>query len=522
MSAPPIGNVVINVIDGGANAAASVPLASVQLKIGCCVAYGSAGSAVSTIIATQNPATLQSALVGGPLLEAAGLVCQAGGTVVCATCNVAVTGTATAPVAAATNTGNAAITTTLDSVYGAWDTYFVEIVCTAAGTLGTAPGPSISISLDAGRNYGAPVSLGSALTYGVGGPLTPRAVGGTGILLDFTTAQTMAVGDSWKFSTTAMTWNDTGVQAAINKYFASQYAVSGVGSTHLVGVCASGDVTNYQTYLQAGVAGYVFPRGLCELVDALVPTAWGGSGQTEAAWIAALQTEASGLIAQPRVCAGAGQYNTPSPYPGVGAGSFSYRRPGTWSQAVRRTQIGLATRAGAVIDGAYSTIVVNPQTDPADGFVYHDERVTPGLNASRIATLQTWPKQGAGFYQCQEPLLSPTTSQFTELVLGNVVDAACDIAYAQGVQWVSSSLVVQANGTLDPVARNNLQSQIQNALQQGLVAQTPGLASSVVAVVSKTANVLATGNIPVTITVTPFGYANAVTFTINLNTSGVA
>ena len=82
-----------------------------------------------------------------------------------------------------------------------------------------------------------------------------------------------------------------------------------------------------------------------------------------------------------------------------------------------------------------------------------------------------------------------------------------------------SALVVAPNGTLDPVARNNLQSKIQKALQDGLIAG--GLASSVLAVVSKMANVLSTGNIPVTITVTPFGYANSVTFTINLNTQGI-
>lgn len=517
MSAPPIGTVVIQLVDNGANAAVAVPLASLQLKIGCCVAFGSA--AAPFIMATQSPGALQASLIGGPLLEAGGLVCENGGTVVAVTCPIVTPGTATAPVATASNGGNAVVTVTLDSTFGAWDTYYVVPRCTLAGTLGVAPGPSIALSLDGGRNFGAPVSLGTALTYDVGAPLNTVAVGGTGIRLGFTTAQTMAVGDTWKFSTVGPQWNDAGVQAAYSKFLASQYAVAGVGSTHLVGTATGGDATNFQAYLQAGTAGYVFPRALVELRDAGAPAAWGGSAETEAAWIAALQTTASGLVAQPRICAGGGQYNTPSPYPGVGGGTFAYRRPGTWSQAVRRTQVGLATRAGAVIDGAYSTIVVDPGSDPQDGFIYHDERTTPGLNTARVASLQTWPKQGAGFYQCQEPLLSPNTSQFNELVIGNVVDAASDIAYAEGVQWVSSALVVATNGTLDPVARNNLQSKIQKALQDGLIAG--GLASSVLAVVSKTANVLSTGNIPVTITVTPFGYANSVTFVINLNTRGI-
>jgi hypothetical protein len=182
---------------------------------------------------------------------------------------------------------------------------------------------------------------------------------------------------------------------------------------------------------------------------------------------------------------------------------------------VRRTEVGLATRAGRVKDGPYSNISVNPASDPSDGFIYHDERVTPGLNAARIGSAMTWPKKGQGFFQCQEPLLSANGSQFTEIVIGNVLDAACDIAYAAGVEEVSDNLQVQANGTLEPVTLNTFQGEIQNALNEGLV-QTP-LVSSVTAVVSKTQNVLGTGVIPVTITVTPLAYANSISETINLS-----
>ena len=53
----------------------------------------------------------------------------------------------------------------------------------------------------------------------------------------------------------------------------------------------------------------------------------------------------------------------------------------------------------------------------------------------------TWPKKGAGFFQCQEPLLSAPGSQFVELVIGNVLDAACDIGYAAGVEEASLGCV---------------------------------------------------------------------------------
>src|SRR5580693_7117531 len=108
MASPPLGTVTVTVNDNGASAAVAVPLSSLQLKIGCCVAPGT--GTVATIMATQSPSALQTALVAGPLLEAAGIVCNNGGTVVVATCPVATKGTATAPVAGASNVGNAVLT----------------------------------------------------------------------------------------------------------------------------------------------------------------------------------------------------------------------------------------------------------------------------------------------------------------------------------------------------------------------------------------------------------------------------
>jgi hypothetical protein len=232
----------------------------------------------------------------------------------------------------------------------------------------------------------------------------------------------------------------------------------------------------------------------------------------------ALATFVAGNAAQPRVEADGGYYNTPSAFANQAGGLPSYRRSLAWAHAVRRTQIGLQRRAGRVKDGPYSNISVSPSTDPADGFVYHDERVTPGLNAARIGSAMTWPKKGQGFFQCQEPLLSANGSQFTELAIGNVLDVACDIAYAAGVEEVSDDLLAQANGTLDTVALNTFQGGIQNALNEGMI-QTP-LVSSVTAIVSPTQNVVATGIIPVTVTVVPRAFANAIVEVINLSTGG--
>lgn len=518
---PAIPTVTITVVDNGASAALSVPLATVQLVIGCAIA-----GVANQPYASSNPQSIQGQFIGGPLVEAAGLVAQAGNVAICISCPIVTPGTANPVAATVPNSSTSTVTVTVDGTNGCWDQYYVLVRCLKTGTIGTAPGPTIQVSLDAGRNWGAPISLGTQNSLYLGsGSLTSRVPGGTGTQLNFgagalngpsINAAGATVYDTWQFGTNPPQWNDAGVEAALAAFFGSQYAVEGVGSMHIVGVCGAGDITAIHTSLQAGTSGYVYTRAIVELRDAVAANVWsGGTAESEATWMAALATIVSGEAAQPRVCADGGYYNTPSPFANAAGGSPSYRRPLAWSHAVRRTQVPLQRRAGRVKDGPYSTISVNPASDPTDGFIYHDERTTPGLNAARIGSAMTWPKKGQGFFQCQEPLLSAPGSQFTEMVIGNVLDAACDIGYAAGVEEVSDDLQTQQNGTLDTVALNTFQGSIQQALNEGMI-QTP-LVSGVTATVSPTQNVNATGVVPVTISVRPRGYVNNVSETINLS-----
>lgn len=583
MPAIPQVDIVLN--DNGAQSSITVPQQNVQLVIGCAV-----GGTVNQPYATSNPGSLQTQFIGGDLVEAGGMVCQAGNIVVGISAPITTLGAVLAPgeLTGATSGGNdpgpdvitktahglatgdvvtiASMTTdtaangtwvitvtgantftiptagsgspgtggtitptgvtasvpggststisiTLDSVNGAWSQYYVKLRCLTGGTVGTA-GIVVQVSLDAGRNWGSPISLGTSTSLYLGqGSLSSPAAGGTGIQLGFGMG-TMVAGDSWQFSTTPPLWNDAGVEAALTAYYASQYAVAGVGSIHIVGVCGSTDLADIQTSLQGATSSFIFQRAICELRDASPPAAWGGTGETEATWIAALATLVSGTTA-PRIDADGGHYNMPSAYANSAGGLPSYRRPLAWAHAVRRTGISLKRRAGRVKDGPYQQITVNPATDPTDGFIYHDERVNPGLNAARIGSAMTWPGKGQGFFQCQEPLLSANGSQFTELAIGNVLDVACDIGYQEGVEFVSDDLLLQQNGTLDPIQLNTMQAEIQSGLNEGMI-QTP-LVSDVTAIVSPTQNVAATGIVPITINVTPDGYVNAVSETINLN-----
>lgn len=493
MSIPSV-NIVI--ADNGANAAINLPQSSVQVKIGPALS----GSPINVPVATTNPATLVTNFLGGQLVEAAGLVCAAGGTVIAVGIPITAVGTATAVVATTPGSSTSVVTKTLDGTNGAWDTYYVRVKCVTSGTIGTSAG--IQISLDAGRNYGAIISLGTAVTY---------AIPSTGITLSFA-AGTVVSGDYWSFSTTAPAGSDSGVQAALVALGASQYALAGWGSMHIIGVTASGDVTNYQSYLNTLANQFIFTRAITDARDAAPPAAWGGSAETETAWISSLGTAFSASSAK-RISVSAGFYNTPSPYPNVAAGTPAYRRPLGWSDSVRRTQVPPQRRGGRVKDGSLSNITVNPVTDPADGFIYHDERANPGLDAARFMTAITWP-QKQGFYICHENLMSPVGSQFTELVLGNVIDVACDIGYATGVNEISDDLRLTSTGTLVATDAIGLQNKIDAALKAGMT--DAAMVSDAYSAVDQAANVFLTNNIPITISIVPRGYVNAITETINL------
>lgn len=491
--------VTIIVADNGSAAAIELPQQNVQVKIGCAV-----GGTPNVPVAASQPATIQTSFIGGPLCEAAGIVCKNGGTVIAMSIPLVNKGTSTAVVATVPGTSSSTITVTLDSDIGAWDDYFVMMKCVTSGTRGTA-GVQVQISLDAGRTFGPVLNLGTATTL---------AIPNTGITINLG-AGTLVAGDYWRFSTVGPSGDDAGVSAAIAKLSASQYAIAGWGSMHIVrGLlgASSTNVANDQSAVEGMTAQFIYTRSITDARDALAPTAWGGSGESEAVWMAAIST-AFGATNAKRVCVGAGAYNTPSAYPNAYGGLPSYRRPLGWSDAVRRTAVPPQRRGGRVKDGSLVTITVNPATDPGDGFIYHDERVSPGLDAARFMSCITWPKK-QGFYICHENLMAPNGSQYSDLTLGNVIDVACDIAYAEGVEEIGDDLLLTSTGTLYPTDAIELSGEITQQLTADMTNQA--MCSQAWAVVSQTANVAATENIPIAVSVIPRGYVNAITETINL------
>lgn len=508
------GNVNITVVDGG-SASIIVQGSSVQLVIGCC-----SGGTAGQIVATRSPATLQSTFGQGPLVEAAALACAAGGTVIAvkaATTTAGVSSTVTT-----TGGGTSVITVTGTPV----DTYYVKVLFLTAGTVGTA-GITFQVSLDAGRNYGPVLSLGTATTF---------AIGVTGVTLNFAAGSILA-NQTVTFGTTEPLWNTAGIQAALNAFQASQYAIVGVGSTHIVGTMSGSNATTIQGYLDTLANGYVYTRAFASARDASPPAAYGGTGETDTVWSGLIQTDFASTAAR-RLCVGAGHWNMPTAFPNpASTGAPALRRPIAWAAAARYVTVPPQRHVGRVRDGSIGQIVVNPLLDPTDGFVYHDERINPGLDYIIAGTggrfMTTMTRTGLPGVYITNPLsMAPLGSDFFLMPLGSVMDIFASIIHQVGQQTIDDDVRLNANGTIYENDARAIEAILANACNTVLFSQkmisqavqggptAAALGSSII--VDRTNNVKSTNNVNLAGQIVSRGYVLTITASLSYQNPNAA
>jgi hypothetical protein len=402
------------------------------------------------------------------------------------------------------------------------DTAYVLVTCTAAGTIGSGNGPSFSVSLDGGRSVFRQVNnLGTATFFDLS--KANGCIADLGISLKFTAAA-MALGDVFYGIAQEPTWSDATVAAAIaglagipfGETFVYLFITGGafVGSYPTptngygtVGAVAA-DVTAFQTQATNLFNKKRFCRVYCHARDA---NAGGTSGETETAWIASIEADHLNDSAL-RVGVGAGHYNIPSPIDQV-----QYRRPGMWDMAVRASAVAIQVDLGRVSDGSMQpmvlpTLVTWPGNKPgpgpnADGFLYHDEALTPGLDAARFATMMQY-IGFPGFYNTAPNLMAPPGSDFNLLEHGSVIDAACLVWYLFATTKLRSGVRIQGAGGSNPGCileqdRQALEALGTRALRNIL---TPGnVVSDVYCTVSANDNLLSTSTLTTQVVTVPLG-----------------
>lgn len=568
------GDVTINVLDGGGSV--SVPLASVQLVIGC-----ASGGSVATPVATKNPNTLVSQFTGGPLVEAAALSALKGGTVLAMRAAQVTPGALVLPRAAAGTISGASnatpivitetaphglITGSMVLVAGvggntaANGTFRINVLSATTyelvGSVGngayTAGGTSTSLAgihTNAGGATpgtskitltGTPVDdmfiemlVSTAGTIGVSGIVVrvsydagrhfgpPLQLGtanslvltGSGVTLNFA-AGTLVANDRFRFATEGPLSDAAGINACLDAINVSQYAAAGWGSTHIAHKISGADAATIQTKLAALANTYfLYTRAMMFARDAKVPAAWGGPGETETTWSNALGTDFSALNAN-RLCISAGHYNMASAFQYALAGSPSFRRPLSFAQAARRVLIPPQRHDGRVRDGSLDNINVDPTLDPADGFIYHDEFFNPTLNGGRFSTART--RRGRpGFFINQPNMMSQQGSVFSILPLAAVMDVACSIVHQVGEDNINDDLTLNPNGTMTETDAKAIEAVMRGQLNAQM--RDAKMISSCIVTVDRSVNVAATKNVKIDITIVARGYV--LTETINIGYS---
>ena len=488
------GRVSIIILDNGASSA-SVAQSSTQLVIGT----SSLGTVGAPFASTSLP-NISTNFGVGPLPEAMGLVAAVGGVPI----GIKATANTAGAVGAVTTVGGG--TSVVTATGTPFDTLYILMTVVAAGTIGTA-GITFTISYDAGRTTSPLIALGTATTY-----LVPNS----GITLNFA-AGTMLVAQTNTVATVEGLWNDAGIQAAITAFLGSSYKTPGVGSVHVVGGAvatnlasgaAGADMMAIGGYLQsARLTQYVFNRAIISARDTKVPVAYGGAAETEAAWMTALNTDFQGQSlnydTSGRICACAAYWNIQSAFalPGLGVAP-RYRRSVAYALAQRVVLIPRQRMPSRVRDGALSPIVTSP-ADKLDGFLYHDESISPGLDSTtggaggNFATTTTIVGKNGVFLQ-HANLMAPTGSQYGYLPQGFVTDDACSLAYQTGINNIDDEVRTVGTGTIDPRDAASIGLSIQTAIavnmtNQGELTASATMPDGCTAIVDQTINVAANG-----------------------------
>ena len=412
--------------------------------------------------------------------------------------------------------GSALTTTGVAAMYFSgvpYDDYYAEGTVTKAGTVGTA-GITFTLSLDAGRNVGPSIALGTALTY---------AIAGTNLTLNFETGKTLAVGDTIRVATSAPIWATAGVQACILALQASPYGAAGFGSMHIVGVCTGANATTFQGFLDTMATVFIYTRCIVDVRDSLRPVGWGGAGETKSTWATSIVSDFSAVSAK-RIAAAAGHYNMTSQYPTAAAGLPNYRRSLAWALAARQVAIPPQRHAGRVKDGALSQIVIDPTNDPLDGFNYWNEadgadgpNLDPLYGGGGRFTSACLRVGRPGYFIANPITLAPTGSDFVLLPRGVVMDRACGIVHFVGEGQINDDLLLNPNGTLNAVVKSDLESEFDGALEDGMT--SVAMISSATTVVDGTNNVLTTSTVIVDVTIVGKGYVLQETLTIGFGTT---
>jgi hypothetical protein len=347
-------------------------------------------------------------------------------------------------------TGTSVVTLTGNAL----DRYRAIVKVAKAGTIGVA-GSQIQVSLDDGINYGPKISLGTASTY---------AIPNTGITLNFA-AGTLVLGDTYSFLSVPPKWASADLTTALSDLLAA-FPNKPFGFIHIVGSMSASEAATVKAALATLESGVVYVHAECEARPQ-------DAGESEDDWLDDLVDDYAAFSSE-RMAIGAGEGLLVSPID-----ANAYMRPMTWDMAVRVAQIPVEQEPGRVRTGPMDLTIVDSNND----LIGHDERVTPGLDDARFATMFTIPGL-TGAYVANGNLMAPGGSDFKLIPFRRVMDLVSTITYQQLVLELSDDVFVnRSTGFILEEEAQRIENAVNHVLFERVV--KPGHAVEAKLIVSR-------------------------------------
>lgn len=377
------------------------------------------------------------------------------------------------------------------------DDYVVILTVTNAGAVGTS---QITYSLDNGNSVSS--NIVTASSY---------AIPGTGIVLAL--SGTAVLGDTYSFKTAGQYSGATALASAItalettyiNQIAASLVCVTGSG---LVNAAAwATQCATLETF-----ALQMFNNGLYLRVMNICPTIGSISASAGAVVVDSTDTDSAVITARAGVSA---------VYVSGWAGNATLVNPVSGLSLLRGAQWTAITR-GVAVEASQNLGFVGLGGLPGVVSIVRDENKTPALDAAGLGTLRTFPGF-PGFYITSAYTLTFSTSDYYPLTNARVIDLACGIARRQALPLVNSKIPTTTRngiaGVITEKKAQQIEAQIDSALNTGLVDTQPQDAVAAAATVNRTHIILSDGNLIIAVAVQPFAYARTVTVNIGLAVS---
>ncbi len=379
-----------------------------------------------------------------------------------------------------TGTGTSAITAGGSSPN---DDYQVIVQWLNGGTIGSA-GITYRYTLDGGNNWSGTLSLGTATTLG---PLNVPVVGASSGIEFALGSGTIVTGDSFVCFTTRPQMQSSDLIAALQGLLITKAPWDNI----LIDVDATptlvNDLDSWITSLEAS-GHYVF--GWMNTRKKLFPLP---TAESEATFFTAMSTLLSS-VATINVDVGCDGGYLASPVTGL-----VMPRPVSLAVATRKMSYGLG------VDPAFTG---NP---PIPGFgiddingnpLFHDEQIYPGIDALRLTTFRSLPGDTSGIYITNANILSAPGSSYVYDQHATVMNACCNVAFAQlrtelskGVQTQPPDPTTGAEYILETDAQS-----IEEVVNPPMQAAVAGQAQAAQFVLSRTDNLAANGDGPASVT----------------------